>query len=204
MTTPAGPIQIEIVQAESPTVSITRTPPPGVSVASSGPQGAPGTKIHDVTGVPAPTLGLAGDYAIDTAAHLLYGPKTNVGWPGSTVDLKGPKGDTGNTGATGSTGAAGTNGTNGAQWLNGTSNPTSGQGVTGDWFINTTSQDIFKKTNSTTWTLQTNIKGATGATGSTGAAGPNNLVIVTAGTALPTDPTELAALEGKLWVEYTP
>jgi hypothetical protein len=29
-------------------------------------------------------------------------------------------------------------------------------------------------------------------------------VIVTAGTALPTDPTELTALEGALWVEYTP
>lgn len=165
-------------------VSITRTPPPGVSVSGSGPRGPQG----------------------------IQGPTGATGATGP----KGDKGDTGNTGATGATGAtgpAGNNGTDGAQWLNGTVNPTSGQGVVGDWFINTTSQDVFKKTNSTTWTLQVNIKGATGATGSTGAqgvkgdtgaAGPNNLVIVTAGTALPTDPTELAALEGKLWVEYTP
>lgn len=175
MTTPAGPIQIEIVQAESPTVSIVRTPPPGVSVAGSGPRGPQG--------------------------------------------IQGPPGATGATGPAGTNGTNGTNGTDGAQWLNGTVNPTSGQGVVGDWFINTTSQDVFKKTNSTTWTLQVNIKGAPGATGATGApgatgaqgvkgdtgaAGPNNLVIVTAGTALPTDPTELSALEGKLWVEYTP
>lgn len=81
MSTPAGPIQIEIVQAESPTVSITRTPPPGVSIASSGPQGAPGTKIYQTDGQPSGTIGLAGDYAIDLSTGRLYGPKTSGGWP---------------------------------------------------------------------------------------------------------------------------
>jgi hypothetical protein len=40
--------------------------------------------------------------------------------------------------------------------------------------------------------------------GPSGQPGPDNLVIVPAGTPLPTDAGELADLEGKLWVEYTP
>lgn len=96
--------------------------------------------------------------------------------PEFSISLAGPQGPAGPAGIQGVPGAAGSNGTNGAngaQWLNGTSNPTSGQGVVGDWFINTVSQDIYKKTNSTTWTLQANIKGATGLTGAAGTNGTN-------------------------------
>lgn len=80
MTTPAGPIQISIVEAESPVVSITRTPPPGVSVSGTGPQGSPGTKIYKTDGQPSNSVGLAGDYAIDLSTGRMYGPKTTV-WP---------------------------------------------------------------------------------------------------------------------------
>ncbi|QIQ62916.1 hypothetical protein SEA_MOAB_31 [Streptomyces phage Moab] len=95
MTTPAGPIQITIVEAESPTVAITRTPPPGVSVSSSGPQGAPGTRIYETSGTPSNSLGLAGDYAIDTDTAIFYGPKGASIWPVDTLSLKGPQGDQG-------------------------------------------------------------------------------------------------------------
>jgi hypothetical protein len=81
MTTPAGPIQIEIVEAESPTVSITRTPPPGVSISGTGPQGAPGTRIYETSGTPSGSLGLAGDFAIDRGFGRLYGPKGASTWP---------------------------------------------------------------------------------------------------------------------------
>lgn len=84
MTTPSGPIQVTITEAESPSVQITRTPPAGISISSGGPRGEQG--------------------------------------------IQGP----------------------------------------------------------------------------TGAPGPQNLTIVPVGTPLPTDPDELAALEGTLWVEYTP
>jgi len=137
MTTPSGPIQIEIVQAESATVNITRTPPPGLSISGTGPQGARGTKIFDVSGVPAPTLGLAGDYAIDDAAHLLYGPKNNMGWPVETMSLQGPqgiqgvKGDTGSTGPTGATGATGATGSQGPKGDTGSTGATGPTGANG-------------------------------------------------------------------------
>ncbi|WMI33664.1 hypothetical protein SEA_PATELGO_31 [Streptomyces phage Patelgo] len=80
MTTPAGPIQITIVEAESPTVAITRTPPPGVSVSSSGPQGAPGTRIYETDGQPSNSIGLSGDFAFDLATGRFYGPKVSNSW----------------------------------------------------------------------------------------------------------------------------
>lgn len=92
MTFPVGPITVEISMQESETVEVTQTPAPGLSVATNGPQGAPGTKIHDVTGTPSPTLGLAGDYAIDNSSGIMYGPKTNSGWPVETLSLQGPQG----------------------------------------------------------------------------------------------------------------
>jgi hypothetical protein len=111
MTTPSGPIEISIVEADSPSVQITRTPPPGITISNGGPRGPAG--------------------------------------------IQGPTGPTGATGATGS------------------------QGSTGP-------------------------AGATGSTGPQGPAGPSNLTVVPSGTPLPTDPEELEALEGTLWVEYTP
>lgn len=50
----------------------------------------------------------------------------------------------------------------GAEILSGSSAPTAGTGQVGDLYINTTTWDMSKKTNSTTWTLQLNIRGATG------------------------------------------
>ncbi|QOI67431.1 minor tail protein [Streptomyces phage Beuffert] len=171
MTTPSGPIQIEIVQAESPSVNITRTPPPGFSISSSGPQGAPGTQIFHVTGVPAPTLGLAGDYAIDTTSHLLYGPKTNTGWPSSPMDFNGPKGDKGDTGNTGSTGPANTLSigtvTTGAAGSSASAN------ITGSAPSQTLSLTIPRGN-----TGAAGIDGAKGDKGDTGAAGPANTLAI--------------------------
>ena len=337
MSTPVGPINVTITTQESGTVQVTQTPAPGLSLATNGPQGAPGTKIYKTDGQPSNSVGLAGDYAIDLSTGRFYGPKTTV-WPtwsqipgitetgwhtagmanfvGSDVyltsvgegfgagtiwfgtaqasngvdvsfelEMSGGSGADGiafafadaatsNTfvgGGGGELGIVGVNsvavafvsapseavkivtttasamttvvssaqdirpapvsvrikydGTTLFVWIDGNlifsqaiSIPsTSKLGFTA---ANGGSDDnhiirnvSFVPSGGTLLKGETGpqgpqgiqgIQGATGATGATGAAGPNNLVIVTEGTALPTDPTALAALEGKLWVEYTP
>lgn len=74
--------------------------PPGPSVqgpeGEQGPQGIqgiqgePGSIIYSGVGVPAPELGVPGDYYIDQSEAFLYGPKdAELGWPVTTVDLRG-------------------------------------------------------------------------------------------------------------------
>ena len=63
----------------------------------AGPAGAPGTNGRTVlSGVvpPVPALGADGDFYIDTAASLLYGPKAAGAWPAG-VDLHGAAGAAG-------------------------------------------------------------------------------------------------------------
>lgn len=59
-------------------------------------------------------------------------------------------------------GEKGDTGTAGAVWLSGTANPATNVGAIGDFYLNTTSGDTFKKTAATVWTLQGNIKGSDG------------------------------------------
>jgi hypothetical protein len=65
-----------------------------------------------------------------------------------------------------------------AGWLTGAGAPSAGLGVVGDIYVDTTTDDFYKKTASTVWTLQGNLRGAAGAqgpvgpTGATGAQGP--------------------------------
>jgi hypothetical protein len=128
-------------------------------------------------GVPSKTLGINGDFYIDTKNLNLYGPKTKgvwkvatslkqtdtksvtnvIGESGPTGDKgdKGDRGATGNTGATGSAGAAGVAGVAGAK---GSDGAPGGMGVSGP-------------TGSSGPAGATGSSGAAGATGSTGAAG---------------------------------
>jgi hypothetical protein len=57
-------------------------------------------------------------------------------------------------------------------WLTGAGVPGDGLGVVGDMYVDTTNDDFYKKTASTVWTLQGNLKGSTGAAGAAGAQGP--------------------------------
>ena len=59
-------------------------------------------------------------------------------------------------------GVHGEKGDTGAVWLSGTANPATNVGAIGDFYLNTTSGDTFKKTAATVWTLQGNIKGSDG------------------------------------------
>lgn len=124
--------------------------PPGATGAT-GPAGATGA-----TGPQGPKG--------DTGATGAQGPQGNPGATGAT----GPQGPTGATGPQGPTGATG----QAEQWLSGSGAPASATGNVGDWYLNTATGDVYEKTASSTWTLETNITGPQGATGATGPQGP--------------------------------
>lgn len=81
------------------------------------------------------------------------GPTGATGATGPT----GATGATGATGPTGPTGATGAAGTNGATWTNGSTTPVGTSGSVGDYYLNTTNGFIYKKTATSTWTLQMTI-----------------------------------------------
>ena len=151
-------------------------------------------------GAPTKTIGIDGDFYIDTKNANLYGPKTKgvwkvatslkqleirteattIGEPG-TVGPTGPKGDkgltgdkgaTGLTGATGPAGPTGATGATGPQGLTGATGATGPAGPTGD-------------TGATGAQGPQGVQGpagATGATGATGAQGPQGLTGATGAT----------------------
>lgn len=71
---------------------------------STGPRG--NTVLHG-TGAPTMSVGLLGDFFIDTAAMNLYGPKSTTSW-GTPKTLVGPRGPQGIQGIQGIQGPAGT------------------------------------------------------------------------------------------------
>lgn len=92
-------------------------------------------------------------------------------------------------GSTG-TGGTGTAGEPGSKWLSGTGAPAGATGVVTDWYLNTTTYDIYEKTATATWTARGNLKGAAGAQGPQGEPGPQGLTGLTGpeGPAGPTGP----------------
>ena len=92
---------------------------PAGPTGATGPQGIAGTNGNTVlNGILAPsnTQGVDGDFYINTAANLIYGPKANGIWP-SGISLVGPQGAQGPVGATGLTGATGATGPQGPAGL---------------------------------------------------------------------------------------
>ena len=151
--------------------------PPGAQGATGaqGPVGAPGERWFSGAGSPITTdpIGSApGDWYLNTTNGDVY---ENVGGTWTLrLNIKGPTGNTGAQGAQGPQGATGAQGTPGAAgevWWSGAGAPATGTGAVGDWYLNTSTGDVYEKTGSTTWTLRMNIKGPTGATGSQGPQG---------------------------------
>ena len=126
------------------------------------------------SGVPSKTLGINGDFYIDTKNLNLYGPKTKGVWKVATslkqTDTKsvttvigetgstGEKGDKGDKGATGSTGATGSAGVAGVAGAKGSDGAVGASGATG-----------LAGSNGATGPSGSN--GSAGAAGSTGPAG---------------------------------
>jgi hypothetical protein len=178
------------------TINIIQPTPQGFSISLAGPQGPAGaagangtngtngangadgtdgsTWISD-SGAPSSGTGLVNDFYLDIASSDVYKKTGSSVWT-LQVNIKGAAGATGaagSNGTNGTNGSSGTNGVDGSKWLSGVSVPSSGIGVTGDWYINTATDNVYLKTDSSTWTLQMNIKGSTGATGPAGADGGN-------------------------------
>jgi hypothetical protein len=131
---------------------------------------SPKTVVNTIlsgAGVPSKTLGINGDFYIDTKNLNLYGPKTKGVWK-LTTSLK-PKepaiaaivtGDAGPTGPRGDTGAQGDKGEKGITGEKGAQGALGIQGLTGN----------------TGATGATGFSGATGAMGATGLAGATGAV----------------------------
>jgi hypothetical protein len=107
----------------------------------------------------------------------IKGPQGIAGPPGST-GAKGDPGPTGSQGPAGATGAQGAQGTPGEKWSAGAGLPSGtapGTNV-GDWYLDTTTGDVYEKTGASVWTLRGNIKGPKGdpstVPGPTGPQGP--------------------------------
>ena len=111
-------------------------------------------------GAPKATIGINGDFYIDTNKMNIYGPKTKGKWPAS-VSLKGTPGTNGTNGTNGTTGTTGAKGTstpgsNGAPGLIGPTGPAGSPGATGP-----------------AGSGSPGSPGATGPAGSSGASGSN-------------------------------
>jgi hypothetical protein len=83
-------------------------------------------------GVPAKSLGINGDFYIDTKTMNMYGPKKNNSWP-LPVSMRGPQGSTGAAGSDGKNGTSGavSAGTAGAAGPQGPAGPAGPKGDTG-------------------------------------------------------------------------
>lgn len=153
------------ITGTAPSQTLNLVIPPGAAGAD-GADGADGRTILSGTGAPSSELGENGDYYIDPTTWLIYGPKAFDAWHAG-VSLVGPQGVIGNTGPTGPAGRT---------LLNGTGAPGLGTGGTGDFYIDTTTWDLYgPKTDTPSWSLATSIigpQGPTGPTGPTGATGP--------------------------------
>jgi hypothetical protein len=103
-TGPAGP-----VGAPGPTGPAGPAGPIG-NTGPPGPAGANGNTVLNGTGAPPSSVGNDGDFYIDTAADVLYGPKANGSWPAAGVSLVGSPGTTGPQGPQGPAGPQGAQG----------------------------------------------------------------------------------------------
>jgi hypothetical protein len=94
--------------------------------------GADGNTVLNGTVDPTPADGNDGDFYINTNTDSIFGPKTGGLW-GTGTSLVGPAGTDGNT------------------ILNGTVDPTPGDGNDGDFYINTVSDSIFGPKTAGVW-----------------------------------------------------
>jgi hypothetical protein len=101
-TGPAGP-----AGAPGPTGPAGPQGPIG-NTGPPGPAGANGNTVLNGTGAPPSSVGNDGDFYVDTAADVLYGPKAGGSWPAAGVSLVGAPGAAGPQGPPGPAGPGGT------------------------------------------------------------------------------------------------
>lgn len=155
-----------------------------------GDTGADGKTVLNGTENPLATVGVAGDFYLNTSTSTLFGPKTASGW-GTGVLLIGPKGDAGEKGDTGETGSqgevgpvgpagaigpigpagiagpVGPMGPDGRSMLHGAIPPTNLDGQEGDFFIDTNTSLLYGPKSGTEWGTGVSLVGDAGTDGRT-------------------------------------
>jgi hypothetical protein len=126
-----------------------------------GPAGGDGSIIYSGEGEPATDTGIEGDYYLDVATGMLYGPKVNAdNWT-----------DTDGFSLMGVAGTDGTNGTDGSKTLSGTGIPDASLGNAGDFYLDKENSVlygpkanliIFGSPESAWWGIGLQLKGADG------------------------------------------
>jgi microcystin-dependent protein len=126
-----------------------------------------GGRYTNATGVFPATTGTS-FYGSDVVFQAFVGAawvlRDNLTGPIGPQGIQGPQGAQGAQGPQGATGQA-------EAWLGGAVNPTAGQGVAGDWYLNTTTGQVYEKTDASTWTLRATIMGPQGPPGPEGPMG---------------------------------
>ncbi len=133
----------------------------------NGSDGSPGSGLLNGTSVPTSSIGMDGDFYIDTTTETLYGPRTSGHWAAG-ISLKGSAG------------------TNGHTILSGVGAPPNSMGNNGDFYLDTHTFILYGAKANGAWpTLGVALVGATGATGSSGTNGHSVLNGTTAPTSAP-------------------
>ena len=141
----------------SPTSLIGPTGATGAN-GTNGTNGTNGATWYTGTGSPSGVVsGNAGDLYLDTTTQNVWKCVSGTNW--GSVPIANIKGATGATGATGSTGAAGTPG---SVWYSGAGTPSSGTGINGDYYLNTSNGDVFLKVSGSWGTRIENLTGPAG------------------------------------------
>jgi hypothetical protein len=141
------------VMTKTSTGAAWATPSGGGGTGTQGPAGPAGTD----------GLGWTGGSYSGTTGMVTFTSDDGLGFV--TGDLRG---------AQGIQGIQGVPGANGATWYNGAGAgaPSTGLGVVNDYYLNSSTGDYYKKTNTSVWTLQGNLTGPQGVAGPTGPQGP--------------------------------
>lgn len=158
------------------------------NTGTAGTNGTNGATWLATSGAPANTTGNNGDWAIDQAAAIVYGPKAAGVWPAGT-SIKGAKGDTGNTGLTGAAGSV---------WQSAAGAPLNTLGANGDYYLNTSTGDVYGPKTGGVWgAILMNLKGPKGDTGAAGSGGTGGGTTWLIGTS---DPTGTTGADGNMYL----
>lgn len=133
---------------------------PAGPTGAAGPAGANGTMMYSGNGAPAASVGAVGDFYIDLANGVLYGPKSASGWATGFSLVGAP----GAPGATGATGAAG------SQILSGSGAPAAALGNDGDYYLDKANSLLYGPKTGSGWGTPVSLVGATGPQGPAGTA----------------------------------
>lgn len=143
----------------------------------AGPAGANGSQIYSGSTTPSASTGATGDYYLDVATDVLYGPKTASGW-GTGIPLAGSPGAAGKAGS---------------QIYSGNGAPSTTIGTTGDYYLDVTNYVLYGPKTTSGWGTGIVLKGATGTA---------NVIYSAWGYA--STPRDTMIDESKLWVVNFP